>query len=123
MDYNPGTKTILVVEDEDLLCQIIAETLGDLGFHVLTAANGSEGLAVAKDFFGEIHLLVTDLLMPQLDGARLAESLRQQRPHMKVLFVTGDTNEMSPLGPGMACLNKPFTLKMLATSVRELLGS
>jgi two-component system cell cycle sensor histidine kinase/response regulator CckA len=121
LEYSPGTETILLVEDEELLCHIVAEMLGDLGYRVLTASNGTEALSVAQTVSGDIHVLITDVLMPEMDGTKLAESLRSQRPTLKVLFVTGDSSDACPASPGVSRLNKPFSLKMLSETVRELL--
>ena len=121
MDYSPGTETILLVEDEELLRHVVADMLSDMGYRVLSASSGSEALELAGKVSGEIHVLITDILMPEMDGNRLAELLRSQRPTLKVLLVTGDTSEARPLSPGMSRLNKPFTIKMLVEKVRELL--
>jgi two-component system cell cycle sensor histidine kinase/response regulator CckA len=121
LGYSRGTETILLVEDEELLRHLVAEMLSDLGYRVLSASSGTEALAMAPNVSGEIHVLITDVLMPEMDGTKLAESLRSQRPSLKVLFVTGDTTEACPSSPGMSRLNKPFTIKMLAEKVRELL--
>lgn len=121
LEYSSGSETILLVEDEELLRQVIAQMLGDLGYRVLSTASGTEALAIGQTFASEIHLLITDMLMPELDGARLAESLCRSRPGLKVLFVTGDNSEPFPAVPGISRLDKPFTLRMLASTVRELL--
>lgn len=121
MDYAPGTETILLVEDEELLRDVVAEMLGDLGYRVLSASSGKGALGVANRFPGKIHLLITDVLMPDLDGNKLAEALRRQRPEMKVMFVSGDPNEPVALSSGMSRMDKPFSIKLLAAKVRELL--
>lgn len=120
MDYSLGTETILLVEDEELLRHLVAEMLGDLGYRVLVARNGSEAIAMAEKFSAEIHVLITDVLMPGMGGTKLAELLCKIRPGLKVLFVSGDSAEECPLEPGFSRLDKPFTLKILAEKVREL---
>lgn len=123
MEQVAAKRTILLVEDEELLRQVVAEKLGDVGYRVLTASNGTEALEIAAKFSGEIDLLITDILMPQLSGTKLAQSMRSARPNLKVLFVSGDSNEKSPPLGGMSRLDKPFSLKLLAAKVSELLQS
>ena len=123
MEYAPGTETILLVEDEQLLREVVAEMLGSLGYRVLSAASGNEAVAISESYSGEIQILISDVLMPELHGTSLAETLRRQRPSLKILFVTGDINEMENLPANVARLSKPFTLKMLAKNVRELLNA
>ena len=123
LEYSPGTETILLVEDEELLREVVAEMLSSLGYRVLSAASGNEAIAISETYSGEIHILISDVLMPELHGTSLAETLRHQRPSLKILFVTGDINEMENLPANVARLSKPFTLKMLATNVRELLNT
>jgi CheY-like chemotaxis protein len=123
LEYSPGTETILLVEDEQLLRELVAEMLGSLGYRVLSAASGNQAVAISETYPGEIHALISDVLMPELHGTSLAETLRRQRPSLKVLFVTGDINEMENLPANVARLSKPFTLKMLAKNIRELLNT
>lgn len=121
MDYFHGTETILLVEDEELLRDVVAEMLGELGYRVLSARNAREAQSLAQKFSSEIHVLITDLIMPELDGASLAEQIRGLRPKIRVLFITGDPNENCPVSPAMSRLDKPFTLKLLAAKLHELL--
>jgi two-component system, cell cycle sensor histidine kinase and response regulator CckA len=121
LDYKRGSETILMVEDEALLCQVIVEMLGHLGYNVLGAASGKEALAIAKEYAGRIDVLITDVLMPGLAGPQLADSLRGSRPGLKVIFVSGDAEAKHVLGLGDALLQKPFSLKMLSCKVREVL--
>lgn len=123
MDYSPGKETILLVEDEELLRLVIAESLGDLGYRVLTAPGGREALAMSQKFSEEIDVLITDVLMPSLHGIELAEELCRQRPRLKVLFITGDSNEVCPTSPNIGRLNKPFTIKTLVAKVHDLVGT
>lgn len=120
MENSPGTETILLVEDEELLRHLLADMLSDLGYRVLVAQNGREAMATAEKFSPQIHVLITDVLMPGMGGTKLAESLRKIRPGLKVLFVTGDSSEECPLQPGVSRLDKPFTLKIFAEKVRDL---
>jgi two-component system, cell cycle sensor histidine kinase and response regulator CckA len=121
LDYSPGTETILLVEDEEALRNLVAEMLGDLGYRVLAAGNGGEALELAKNCLTEIHILISDVLMPNFDGVRLAETLRRSRPNLKVLFISGDAADLDLSSSGDSRLDKPFTLKMLAAKVRQLL--
>jgi two-component system cell cycle sensor histidine kinase/response regulator CckA len=92
---------------------------------VVTAANPDEAVAVAREFKGTIQLMVTDVVMPGMSGLQLAERLQPTRPAMRVLFVSGYTDDaMGPQGilePGKAFLQKPFTPIALARKVREIL--
>jgi CheY-like chemotaxis protein len=121
LDYKRGSETILLVEDEVLLCQVVVEMLSHLGYNVLGAASGKEALAIAKEYGGRIDVLITDVLMPGLAGPQLADLLRGSQPGLKVIFVSGDAEAKDVLGLGDALLQKPFTLKMLSCKVREVL--
>ncbi len=121
LDYKRGSETILLVEDEALLCQVVVEMLSHLGYNVLGAASGKEALALAREYAGKIDVLITDVLMPGLAGPLLADSLRSTRPGLKVIFVSGDAEAKDVLGTGDALLQKPFTLKMLSCKLREVL--
>jgi CheY-like chemotaxis protein len=121
LDYKRGSETILLVEDEELLCKVVVEMLSHLGYNVLGAAGGKEALALAREYAGKIDVLITDVLMPGLAGPQLADSLRGTRPGLKVIFVSGDAEAKDVLGTGDALLQKPFTLKMLSCKLREVL--
>jgi PAS domain S-box-containing protein len=120
-----GTETVLLVEDEPGVRQLSREGLRARGYTVLEAGSGEEGLELAERHAGRIDLLVTDVVMPRLSGARLAEQLLVQRPQMKVLFVSGYT-DTALLRHGVQtgevdCLLKPFAPEELARKVREVL--
>jgi two-component system cell cycle sensor histidine kinase/response regulator CckA len=121
LDYKRGSETILLVEDEELLCHVVVEMLSQLGYKVLNATSGKEALAVARSHAGKIDVLITDVLMPALSGPQLADSLRSSRPGLKVIFVSGDADAKDVLGLGDALLQKPFTIKMLSCKLREVL--
>jgi two-component system, cell cycle sensor histidine kinase and response regulator CckA len=121
LDYSSGTETILLVEDEELLRHVLAEMLGDLGYRVLSARDGQQALEMSKKHAATFDMLITDVLMPDLDGMKLAVSLRSMRPDIKVLFISGGEDDSTELPPGMARLQKPFTIKMLSQKVRQLL--
>ena len=120
-----GRETILVVEDELEVLNLITEVAQSDGYAVLAALNGSEALAVASQHRGPIHLLLTDLILPGMRGRDLAARLKVTRPDMVVLFMSGYTDSEiqrhSALEHGVALLRKPFTLDELARAVREAL--
>src|SRR5205823_4146717 len=107
-----GTETVLVVEDEAAVRALIGRTLRDCGYTVLEAARGPEALRLAEQHPGPIHLLVTDVVMPGLGGRQVAERLTALRPGVRVLFISGYTDEAvlrhGVQGSGMALLQKPF---------------
>jgi CheY-like chemotaxis protein len=118
-------ETVLVVDDEPIIRMLIGDTLRDLGYRVIEAADGVEGLAVLHSNQG-IDLLVSDVGLPGgLNGRQLADAARVQRPNLKVLFVTGYA-ENAVLGngmlePGMQVMTKPFAMDILASKVRALI--
>jgi CheY-like chemotaxis protein len=121
----PGRETILVVEDEPEVRDVITEAVQSDGYAVLFALSGSEALAVSSQHRGPIHLLLTDLVMPGMSGRDLAALLKVTRPDMVVLFMSGYNDSeilrRDALDPGVALLRKPFTLDELARAVREAL--
>ena len=125
-EYKAGLETILFVEDLDSLRTVIADSLEQLGYKVLTANSGEDALTLSARYNGEIHLLLTDVIMPQMKGPELAERLRAQRPQMKVIYVSGYAQGvLAPhgvLAPGTVLLYKPFSIKMLSMKLREVLG-
>ncbi|MGQ0735542.1 MAG: response regulator [Acidobacteriota bacterium] len=121
-----GDETVLLVEDEPAVRDIVATMLRDLGYHTLEAGSADEALSVAEDLSPTIDLLVTDVVLPELSGRQLAERLRRLAPSMKVLFMSGYTDD-AVLARGVerlevAFLPKPFTRAALAHGVRELLA-
>jgi CheY-like chemotaxis protein len=120
-----GSETILLVEDEPGVRAIGRELLELEGYKVIEAENGAHALKVAKAFPGEIDLLLSDVIMPELGGRELAEQLSLSRPAIRVLFVSGFTDETisrhGVLEEGVAFLQKPFTLETLSQKVREIL--
>jgi DNA-binding response OmpR family regulator len=123
LEQNRGSETILLVEDEESLRHIVIDLLTQLGYRVLGASCGKEALTVAEKHSGKIDVLVTDVLLPELNGPELANALRGIRPSMKVIFVSGGVDSESALTSGATLLMKPFTVKMLSAKVREVLGS
>ena len=120
-----GTETILLVEDEEAVRKLVRRTLEEQGYRLLVAASGTEALEIVGRYGGRIHLLITDVVMPQMGGRQLAERLTALRPQIHVLFVSGYTENSilrsGNLLEGEAFLQKPFTPLALARRVRELL--
>ncbi|OGK89213.1 MAG: hypothetical protein A2X52_09215 [Candidatus Rokubacteria bacterium GWC2_70_16] len=120
-----GSETILLVEDEAEVRQIAHEILTALGYRVLEAGRPAEAVGVLAAHPGPIHLLLTDVVMPEMSGPQLAARLTVERPGLRVLFVSGYTADaLGPRGalaPGVALLQKPFTAEALAAKVREVL--
>ena len=121
----PGTETILFVEDEESVRELVRDYLGTIGYRVLEASDGVQALAVAAAHKGPIHMLITDVVMPRLSGRELADRLAVERGELKVLFISGYTDDSvfrhGVLEGGVAFLQKPFNLKSLAQKVREVL--
>jgi two-component system, cell cycle sensor histidine kinase and response regulator CckA len=120
-----GSETILLVEDEDSLRTLTRDLLRRKGYTVLEAANGAEALELSGRTAGEIHLLLTDVVMPGINGRALADQLRLKRPEMKVAFMSGYTGQRvgqkEILEPGSFFIQKPFSREQLASRVREAL--
>jgi CheY-like chemotaxis protein len=119
-----GDETVLLVEDEEMLRAVTREMLEMCGYSVLEAANGNEALRVARGFEGPIALVITDVIMPGLSGPETADQLTLVRGGVKVLFVSGYTDDALSrrvIPPHVALLQKPFTAGALARKVREVL--
>src|SRR5206468_11573592 len=111
--FAPGGETILFVEDEPVVRKMISAILSKKGYSVLEASDGLEALLLSKQHQGPIQLLLTDVTMPGMNGAQLAETLASLRPDTRVLFISGHTvgwiEHEGKLDPGMEFLQKPFT--------------
>ncbi|MGQ9552557.1 MAG: PAS domain S-box protein [Anaerolineae bacterium] len=120
-----GNETVLVVEDEPTVRRVAARILREQGYTVLEAANAHEALRLSQEHAGPIHLLLTDVVMPQMGGRELAARLKAVRPETLVLYVSGYTNNAivhhGVLDEGTAFLQKPFTATALVRRVRDLL--
>jgi two-component system cell cycle sensor histidine kinase/response regulator CckA len=119
-----GTETVLLAEDDDLVRKAARRILETDGYQVIEASNGAEALSVAEQFGGAIDLLLTDMVMPRMNGRDLAVALRVSRPEIKVIYVSGYagglTDSEDP-GDRRAHLRKPFSPAALLGKVRELL--
>jgi len=122
-----GTETVLVAEDEPAVRKLVCEVLEERGYRVLPAGDGQEALRVADGDSGRIDLLVTDLVMPHMNGRELALKLGEGRDDLKVLYISGYIGQSSirvaELGPGASFLSKPFSPQSLARKVRLLLDA
>jgi DNA-binding NtrC family response regulator len=123
----PHLETILVVEDEPGIRALVRKILHRQGYEVIEAANGDQALAICREHPGSIHLLITDVIMPELGGRELVDRFHQMRPDAKVLYVSGYTDDTAIYSgnypPGTAFLQKPFTLGALLDKVKDVLGS
>ena len=121
-----GWETILLAEDEDSLRSLAREILEDQGYRVIEAASGKEAIEIAHGHPGPIHLLLTDVVMPGMNGRVLAEALMAVRPELRVLYMSGYTDDViahrGVLEPGTLLLEKPFGARGLLARVREALG-
>ena len=122
----PGLETILVVDDETGIRELVLKILRRHGYQVLEAANGEEALAICREHSGAIDLLITDVLMPRMGGPELVDRLQKQGFNPKVLYVSGYTGDANihaakNFPAGTAFLEKPFTLVVLLEKVREVL--
>jgi len=122
-----GNEIVILVEDEPILLQMTKTILEHLGYIVLTAGSPSEAIILSSEYAGRIHLLVTDVIMPEMNGRQLSARLLENRPEMKCLFMSGySANIIASQGvlkEGLSFVQKPFSKKELAIKVREALDS
>jgi DNA-binding NtrC family response regulator len=116
---------VLVVEDDQTVRELVCSVLTAQGYHVLCASHGKEALRLANQHDGEIDLMVSDVIMPEMHGPQLAREIQRTRPHTKVLFVSGysdtDISDQGVIDPDVRFLEKPFTPDILGRKVREVL--
>jgi two-component system, cell cycle sensor histidine kinase and response regulator CckA len=122
---SPGRETILLVDDDESVRALVRESLAQQGYTVLEARFNSEALLMARRHVGPIHLMVSDVMMPGINGRELAYMVTSSRPHMKVLYISGYPLEIvreKLRDPDMAnFLQKPFPIQALVEKVQELL--
>ena len=122
-----GQGTILLVEDEEGLRALNARGLASRGYTVLEAGNGVEAIEVFEAHGGKVDLVVSDVVMPEMDGPTLLKELRKKNPDLKIIFVSGYAEEAFeknlPQGGQFAFLPKPFTLKQLVEAVKETMAA
>jgi PAS domain S-box-containing protein len=124
---DPGTGTVLVAEDEESVRRVIERVLTDDGHTLLLAHDGAEALRLSAAHVGRIDLLITDIVMPGVNGVHLSEELRKAHPGLKVLLISGYTEQeigrRGVLDHGVSFLHKPFTVSALRAAVRSLRGT
>jgi two-component system, cell cycle sensor histidine kinase and response regulator CckA len=122
-----GSETVLVVEDEIAVRSLACRILRDRGYTILEAPDGMEALGIAREHKGEIHLVLTDVVMPGINGTTLVSRLKAVRPKIKALYVSGYTDNAiihhGILDSNVAFLQKPFSVDGLIRKVREVLNS
>ncbi|MFC1840581.1 PAS domain S-box protein [Thermodesulfobacteriota bacterium] len=120
-----GSETVLVAEDDDSLRKIAQKSLDPHGYRILVAENGEDALRVSKEHEGTIDLLIADVVMPKMGGKEVAERLQPLYPRMKVIYMSGYTDDSiahhGVLAPGLNFLEKPFSPEGLVRKVREVL--
>ena len=119
-------ETVLVIEDETSVRELVVEVLHDLGYHALEARDGPSGLKILQTS-ARIDLLVSDIGLPGMNGRQVAEAAREQRPDLKILFITGYAENAAMangfLAPGMEMVTKPFAVDALAARIRDMIGA
>jgi hypothetical protein len=120
-----GSETILLVEDEPAVRELTRMVLAESGYTVISAANPEDAVRIAGNHGSEIHLLLTDVVMPGMSGHDLAKHLTAKHPYLRVLYMSGYAYDVfaqkDALEEGLPFLQKPFTPKLLAQRVRETL--
>lgn len=121
-----GTETILIVEDNDAVREMVRKELVTHGYKVLAAENAEQCLELSKKYDATVHLVISDIIMPGMDGTELCRKLLETRPKLKVLYISGYTHDViahhGMIDADFPLLSKPFTMDALAQKVREILG-
>ena len=120
--FKPDQKTILVVDDQETILSSVSAFLNAGKYNVITANSGELALQKSKDYKGDIHLLLTDFQMPEMDGIQLATAMSIDRPQLKVLMMSGFTGGMLVLNEGWHFLPKPFISSQLLALVVGLVS-
>jgi DNA-binding NtrC family response regulator len=122
-----GSETILLVEDDREVRNLVRHILKEVGYTLLEAQDAQEALHLAARYSGAIHLLLTDVVMPHMSGKALADQLVQTRPRLKILFMSGYTDDAiahhGVIDPDVTFLQKPFTSIALTQKVRTVLDA
>ncbi len=125
LEKSSNFETVLVAEDEEIVRELVCDVLSEQGYNVMCAVDGIEAMQKAKEYDGHIHLLITDVIMPHMNGQELAEQLSAARPDMKVLFVSGysdnDIGDHGVIDARIDLLQKPFTPQTLARKIRDVI--
>jgi two-component system, cell cycle sensor histidine kinase and response regulator CckA len=126
-EFPIGSETILLVEDEDMVRNLAKKILARQGYRLIIAGNGGDAYLQSENFSGRIHLLLTDVIMPNMNGKQLFERLLPRRPDLKVLYMSGYTEDaiasQGVLDEGTQFLQKPFTIETLSRKVRAVLDT
>jgi len=127
LDLPIGDETILLVDDEDSIRDFLSEILEEKGYKVINASNGKKGLRKFKEFNDKIHLLISDIIMPEMSGPELVNELRKLQPDIKALFISGNTDknfiQEQSSNSNVNFLQKPFTYDSIISKVREILDN
>jgi two-component system, cell cycle sensor histidine kinase and response regulator CckA len=122
---NQGTETILLVEDEPSILKMTTRMLERFGYRVVAAGTPGEAIRIARDYPGELNLLMTDVVMPEMNGRELAKNILTIHPNLKRLFMSGYTANViahhGVLDKGVNFIQKPFSRDQLGSKVREAL--
>jgi two-component system cell cycle sensor histidine kinase/response regulator CckA len=119
-----GSETILLVEDDPQVKDMATAALGQMGYTVLQAASGESALVLLQEYTGPLHLMLTDVMMPEMDGQTLYHQVRASHPALKVLFMSGYTDDIirqDEIGSEFHFIQKPFSLRTLASEIRRIL--
>ena len=120
-----GKETVLLAEDDATIRRMIQLTMESEGYTILAATDGQEAIEISSSYEGDIHLLLTDVIMPKMNGQELANTMLQSRPEMEVIFMSGYTDDAishhGVLEPGVHFIQKPITPSILAKKLREVL--
>ena len=125
-ERSPSGETVLIVEDQEALREVTERIFTRAGYHVITAANGAEAVTLAAQYDGDIHLLLTDVVMPNMLGKEVAEKIRQARPDIEVLFMSGYAQPVlasqGRLDPDVNLIEKPFSAATIIEKAGRLLN-
>ncbi|TVP56355.1 MAG: response regulator [Gemmatimonadales bacterium] len=125
IEKGEGSETILLVEDDEAVRAVAQRSLARFGYDVVPVARGVDAVRIAKEFDGRIHLLLTDIMMPGMNGVEVASAIAKLRPGIHIFFMSGyadqDLVRQGLLEPGTHFLQKPFTPQELAERVRRII--
>ena len=112
-------ETVLVVEDQLPVRELLVEILRDRGYTVLEAGNGAQALTICREYKTAVHLVITDMMMPEMNGVELTKRLMEVRPGLRVIFISGYTKTDQPLPPDAVYLTKPFTSDQMEAAIQK----
>ena len=125
VEHNNSPFRILVADDEASIRKLVCDTIEPLGYKIIEAANGEEALELIQKNEGKINLLITDVIMPKMTGKKLAEAVYAEYPEIKVLYMSGYTDNViahqGVLAPNIEFINKPLVPSLLTKKIREVL--